>query len=96
MRGLQRLELSFADSRNDVQADVAFIGGVGGPSDAGLGDVFEPVRHVFGDGQGRGGDRNATTLLIAQLVEFVESFPLGVAVYADPLSPQARNRPALG
>ena len=34
---------------NDVQADVAFVGGVGGAADARLRDVLEPVRRVVGD-----------------------------------------------
>ena len=56
---------------------------------AGLGDVLEPVRHVFGHPQGGGGNGNAATLLVAQFVELVESFPLGVAIMRDANDPEA-------
>jgi hypothetical protein len=52
--GLQRLELAPSDSRNDVEANVAFVGRIRRPSDAWLRDVLEPVGHVVSDGKGCG------------------------------------------
>lgn len=83
MGGLQGLQLPLADARDDVQPYIAFIRGVSGAPDAGLRDVLEPVGHVFGDGQRRGGDQDSSPLVIANLVELIEHFPLGVTVDAD-------------
>jgi hypothetical protein len=85
--GLQGLQLPLANTRNDVKPHIALVGGVRGSSDAGFGDLFQPVGHVLGDAQRRGGYRDSTALVIANLVELIEHRALGIAVDADAFPP---------